>query len=144
MVEPIKLFACVCRALLFGTPPLLSLVVWSGRRVLGAWCRALSNLNGAVMRSKGAAVNMNALMPNDIVIDFSSGASLTNMSTLTLNLVRILSTGAAIMLLPLARAQNSSSKKWWLWLLLAAAVGVLGWMVWSSLGSIDKAKQESP
>ncbi|TXI91212.1 MAG: DUF3999 family protein [Burkholderiaceae bacterium] len=94
---------------------------------------------------QGAAVSLSALMPSKAVSAFSSGASLTMLEAVNPSSSSHPSTSAAANAVGASQnAEQQQQRKWWLWLLLAAAVGVLGWMVWASLGSIDKAKQESP
>ncbi len=127
------------------TPPLLELGSMERQIVFLARGAEPYRIEWGGDEKQGAAVNMNALMPNDIVIDFSSGASLTMLEHTHPNLSSYPSTSAAANAVAASQsAEQQQQRKWWLWLLLAAAVGVLGWMVWSSLGSIDKAKQESP
>ena len=123
------------------TPPLLELGSMERQIVFLARGAEPYRIEWGGDEKQGAAVSMNALMPSDVVNEFSSGASLSMLQP-----EAAVKASTANVQAPAASqsTEQQQQRKWWLWALLAAAVGVLGWMVWSSLGAIDKEKQESP
>lgn len=143
--KKIRLRTLLGIASLGSTPPLFELGSMERQLVFLARGAEPYRIELGGDEKQGAAVSLSALMPSKAVSAFSSGASLTMLEAVNPSSSSHPSTSAAANAVGASQsAEQQQQRKWWLWLLLAAAVGVLGWMVWASLGSIDKAKQESP
>ncbi|WMW80591.1 DUF3999 family protein [Undibacterium cyanobacteriorum] len=100
---------------------------------------------------RGAAMALAALMPPTNAVSISQAAQISQGARLVFSATASTSasTAASSTIASVAASTSASSvaaqsfKNWWLWLLMLAAVGVLGWMVWTSLASMDAAKSES-